>query len=87
LRWQLRCVAPPYTQFGQTDMFVAQSEQWLPFAFHAAVPENTKCPGQLLYLFHDSGSPSGEMISGEVSFAGLAFERVPDENAQVAGSK
>ena len=80
LRWQLRCAAPPYTQFGQTDMFVAQSEQWLPFALHAAIPANTKCPGQLLHLFHYSGSPYGETISGEVSFASLAFERVGDDS-------
>jgi hypothetical protein len=78
LRWELRCSGGARQKLAETDMLLGQSQQWRVFSLEVDIPEANDCVGQTLHLFHDSRSASEEFISGEVWFAGLHLERVPD---------
>ncbi len=78
LRWQLRCATGERRVLGETEMLTGQSEEWRVFSFEAEVPQAGTCGGQLLRLFHDSRSASEEFLSGEVWFAEIQVERIPE---------
>ncbi|MBI4723845.1 MAG: hypothetical protein HY765_02180, partial [Rhodomicrobium sp.] len=82
LRWQLRCATGSRKVLGETDMLMGQSQEWRIFVLDAEVPQNGKCVGQTLRLFHDSRSASEELISGDAWFAGLGLRRIPDQSAE-----
>jgi hypothetical protein len=83
LRWELRCANGSRALLGETEMLVGQSYHWRTFSFELEVPKAEDCRGQTLRLFHDSRSASEEIISGEVWFTGLHFERVSDSNVDM----
>ena len=85
LRWQIRCLSGSHAVLGETDMIVGQAEEWRGFLVEAEVPETEDCRGQTLRLFHDSRTPSEQLISGEAWFSGLHLERASEQDAHLGG--
>ena len=76
LRWQLRCVPPFETVFGESELLSGHSDQWRVFTMEAQIPQNKGCKGELLRLFHESRSASEDFITGEVWFGSLRLEAI-----------
>ena len=82
LRWQLRCMSGTHRVLGETEMLMGRAEDWRIFSLEANVVQTDDCRGQVLRLIHDSRSASEELLDGEVWFAGLQLERLPDSMSQ-----
>ncbi len=81
LLWRVHCTHRPQPPLGQTEPLMGTSQTWRLFSFDFEVPNTPDCAAQSLRLFHDSRSPSEELLNGEMWFDDLLLQRIPGPKA------